>query len=68
MPYQHVLTGDLLAAIDEYQIEPLVYEAAGQSIAWFNELTTVRDLMERLVRETHAALTEMQSVLKLVAP
>jgi len=65
MPYQHALTGDLLAAIDEHQIEPLVYEAAGQSIAWFNELTTVRDLMERLVGETHAALSEMQAVLKL---
>ena len=39
-----------------------------QSISWFNELTTVRELMARLVCETHAALTEIQSVLKLVAP
>ena len=67
MPYQHALTGDLLAAIDEHQPEPLVYEAAGQSIAWFNELTTVRELMERLVRETHAALAQMQAVLKFGA-
>ena len=55
MPYQHALTGELLAAIEEHQIEPLVYEALGQSCAWFNELTTVRDVMDRLVRETQEA-------------
>lgn len=63
MPYQHVLTGELLAAIDEHQIEPLVYEAAGQSVAWFNELTTVRGIAERLNAETLAALEKMKQVL-----
>ena len=55
MPYQHALTGELLAAIEEHQIEPLVYEALGQSCAWFNELTTVHEVVERLVRETQEA-------------
>ena len=55
MPYQHALTGELLAAIEEHQIEPLVYEALGQSCAWFNELTSVRDVVERLTRETRDA-------------
>jgi NAD(P)H-dependent flavin oxidoreductase YrpB (nitropropane dioxygenase family) len=55
MPYQHALTGELLAAIEEHQIEPLVYEALGQSCAWFNELTTVGEVVERLVHETRAA-------------
>ena len=64
MPYQHVLTGELLAAIEEHQVEPLVYEAAGQSVAWFNELTTVRAIVERLTAETRAALDEMQRTLK----
>ena len=59
--YQHVLTGELLAAIDEHQVEPLVYEAAGQSVAWFNELTTVHEIVKRLVDETHAALEAMKS-------
>ena len=63
MPYQHALTGDLLAAIEEHQIEPLVYEAAGQSVAWFNELTTVRGIVERLNAETLAALEKMKQVL-----
>lgn len=60
MPYQHVLTGELLAAIEEHQVEPLVYEAAGQSVAWFNELTTVADIVARLSSETRAALDAMQ--------
>ena len=64
VPYQHVLTGELLAAIEEHQVEPLVYEAAGQSVAWFNELTTVRAIVERLTAETRAALDEMQRTLK----
>ena len=46
-------------SIEEHQIEPLVYEAAGQSIAWFNELTTVRSIVERLNAETQAALANM---------
>jgi len=62
MPYQQALIGDLLAAIEEHEVEPLVYEAAGQSIAWFNELTNVRDIVSRLVRETNEALDEMRVV------
>ncbi|MBS0336480.1 MAG: nitronate monooxygenase [Proteobacteria bacterium] len=68
MPYQHVLTGELLAAIEEHQVEPLVYEAAGQSVAWFNELTTVREIVARLVSETEAALDEMNGNLKAHNP
>jgi NAD(P)H-dependent flavin oxidoreductase YrpB (nitropropane dioxygenase family) len=64
MPYQHVLTGELLAAIEEHQVEPLVYEAAGQSVAWFNELTTVGEIVERLALETRAALDEMEHQLR----
>lgn len=59
MPYQQVLTGELLAAIEEHQVAPLVYEAAGQSIAWFNELTTVAEVMQRLDEETTAALADL---------
>lgn len=34
MPLHQVLTGPLVAAIEEHQVEGLVYGAAGQSIAW----------------------------------
>jgi NAD(P)H-dependent flavin oxidoreductase YrpB (nitropropane dioxygenase family) len=63
MPYQQALIGDVLAAVEEHEIEPLVYEAAGQSIAWFNEPTSVREIMDRLVRETEAALDDMRALL-----
>jgi NAD(P)H-dependent flavin oxidoreductase YrpB (nitropropane dioxygenase family) len=68
MPYQQVLTGELLAAIEEHEIEPLVYEAAGQSIAWFNELTSVKDIVARLTRETQAALDEMSGLFARRSP
>ncbi len=60
MPYQHALTGDLLAAIEEHQVDPLVYEAAGQSVAWFNQQTTVREVVDRLVAETASALEALR--------
>lgn len=68
MPYQQVLTGELLAAIEEHEIEPLVYEAAGQSIAWFNELTSVEDIVARLARETEAALSDMNNLFGRPSP
>lgn len=38
MPYQQALIGHLLAAVEEHDIAPLVYEAAGQSVAWIEEI------------------------------
>lgn len=67
MPYHQALTGSLLAAIEEHQVEELVYEAAGQSIAWFNEPTTVSDIMDRLTRETCEALAQMRGRVSLAA-
>lgn len=61
MPYQQVLIGELLAAIEEHQVEPLVYEAAGQSVAWFNEVTTVEGVIQRLAEETGIALQRLRS-------
>lgn len=70
MPFQQVLIGNLLAGIDEHEIEPLIYEATGQSIAWFNELLSVEEIVERLASETRSALGWMDDVLddKAVAP
>ncbi len=56
MPYQQVLTGDLLAGVEEHRVEPLIYTFAGQSVAWFNEQRTVAEIVERLINETHDAL------------
>ena len=61
MPYQQVLTGELLAAVEEHGIEALSYTGAGQGVGWFNELKTVDEIVERLVSETQGALDQMNA-------
>lgn len=56
MPYQDILVGDLLGAIDRYEVEPLLGSGLGQGIAWFNEETTVQDVMDRFVDEARQSL------------
>jgi len=56
MPYQQVLIGDLLTGVMEHEIEPLMYEGAGQGVAWCNEVTTVERVVERLVAEARESL------------
>jgi NAD(P)H-dependent flavin oxidoreductase YrpB (nitropropane dioxygenase family) len=60
MPYQHVLIGELLTGVMEHEIEPLMYEGAGQGVAWCNEVTTVGQVVERLVRETQETLRKLR--------
>ncbi len=59
MPYQQALTGELLAAVEEHGIAPLMYEAAGQSVNWLRQIEPVADVMARLVSETRGALQSM---------
>jgi NAD(P)H-dependent flavin oxidoreductase YrpB (nitropropane dioxygenase family) len=56
MPLQDILIGDLLGAIDEHQIEPLVHSPAGQSVGYFNTVETVAQRMQRLLQEAQDAL------------
>jgi NAD(P)H-dependent flavin oxidoreductase YrpB (nitropropane dioxygenase family) len=56
MPYQDVLVGDLLGAIDDHEIEPLMHYAVGQGVAWIERREPVAAIYARLVEETHAAL------------
>ncbi len=56
MPYQDVLVGDLLGAIEEHDIEPLIHSGAGQSVGYFHEVRPVADVMEDLVKQTRDAL------------
>lgn len=64
MPYQDVLVGDLLGAIEEHDIEPLIHSGAGQSVAYFNEVRPVADIMSTLVSEAESALARQQSFLR----
>ena len=64
MPYQDVLVGDLLGAIEEHDIEPLIHSGAGQSVAYFDEVKSVASILEELVNEATAVLQQQSSHLK----
>ena len=63
MPYQDVLVGDLLEAIEEHNIEPLIHSGAGQSIAYFNDVKPVAQIMQELIDETVEAFHTQQQYL-----
>jgi NAD(P)H-dependent flavin oxidoreductase YrpB (nitropropane dioxygenase family) len=65
MPYQDVLVGDLLGAIEEHNIEPLIHSGAGQSIAYFNDVKPVAQIMQALIDDTAQALHTQQRFLRL---
>ncbi|MEM9565238.1 MAG: nitronate monooxygenase [Actinomycetota bacterium] len=56
MPYQDVLVGDLLGAITEHGVEPLLHSGAGQGIGYATELRSVAEVMDDLVTEASAAI------------
>jgi NAD(P)H-dependent flavin oxidoreductase YrpB (nitropropane dioxygenase family) len=56
MPFQDMLVGDLLGAIDDHEIEPLMHYAVGQGVAWIRDRRPVAAIYAQLVEETHAAL------------
>jgi ApbE superfamily uncharacterized protein (UPF0280 family) len=62
MPWQHALTGELLAAIEEHEVAPLVYEAAGQSVAWLQGEAPAAAIMARLAAQTDAALARIAAL------
>ncbi len=59
MPYQDILVGDMLGAIQRQRVEPLMHQPAGQGIGMLNEQTTVAETMERLVNEAQTALARL---------
>ena len=56
MPYQDILVGDLLGAIERYEVEPLLGSGLGQGIAWFDNETTVAEVMSRFIQEARESL------------
>jgi hypothetical protein len=56
MPYQHALVGDLMTAISEHQVEPLVGSPAGQGVVWSTNVEPVADVVNRLVIQANDAL------------
>ena len=62
MPYQDILVGDLLGAIEEHQVEPLMHSPAGQGIAYFNEETTVAQVMGDFISDAEQAVAGLRGV------
>lgn len=63
MPFQDVLVGDLLGAIEEHDIEPLIHSGAGQSIGYFDEVRPVAEIMDTLVTEAVRTLERQSAFL-----
>lgn len=65
MPLQDVLVGDLLGAIEEHNIEPLIHSGAGQSVAYFNDLQSVSEVIDSLVDEAVQVLSQQASFVEV---
>lgn len=61
MPLQQVLTGPLVAAVEEHGVASLLYTPAGQSVAWSRRVEAAADVVERLANEMRTALTDLQA-------
>ena len=59
MPYQDVLVGDLLGAIDEHGVEPLLHSGAGQGIGYASELRGVDAVIDQLVAEANETIDSL---------
>ena len=57
MPYQDVLVGDLLGAIDEHQVEALLHSGAGQGIGYATKIRPVAEVMADLIAEAEAVIS-----------
>ena len=64
MPLQDVLVGDLLGAIEEHDVEPLVHSGAGQSVGYFDRVRPVAEIMDELVADACESLQKQGSFLK----
>ena len=64
MPYQDVLVGDLLGAIEEHDIEPLIHSPAGQSVGYFDSIRPVAAIMDELVEDAVAAIEHQAAILE----
>lgn len=59
MPYQDVLVGDLLGAIDEHGVEDLLHSGAGQGIGYATEVRPVSEVMAQLVKEAEETVAKL---------
>ncbi|HWO93642.1 MAG TPA: nitronate monooxygenase family protein [Dehalococcoidia bacterium] len=56
MPLQGILTGDLMLAIGQYKIEPLMGSPAGQVVGTIHEMKPARDIVFDIIEEARDVL------------
>jgi len=61
MPLQDVLVGDLLGAILEHRVAPLMHHAAGQGIAYSNKVQSVQEVFTGMVEEAEAVMNRLNA-------
>lgn len=59
MPYQDVLVGDLLGAIDEHEVEPLLHSGAGQSIGYVTSVRSTAEVLGEMIEEARSVLGKL---------
>ena len=62
MPFQQVLVGEIVAAVNEHRVEPLMWTPAGQSVAYLREIESVNDIIRRLIDETEESLGRLAAL------
>lgn len=62
MPYQQALTGPLVAAVEEHNVQSLLYTPAGQSVAWVTQREPVQAVVQRLIEQANAALRHLHDL------
>ncbi|MBT7666718.1 MAG: nitronate monooxygenase [Rhodospirillaceae bacterium] len=58
MPFQHALVGELLTAIDEHEVDPLLHSPAGQGVVWSKAERSVPEIMDDLAEQTAIGLKQ----------
>ncbi len=64
MPYQHALVGDLMTAIEEHEVDPLLHSPAGQGVTWSTERKSVFQVVRELGDQAMEGLERVQSIFR----
>lgn len=62
MPWQDLLVGSLEGSVTRHSVAPLMYTPVGQSVEWIRSLTSVQEVISRLMTEAKESLAALASL------
>lgn len=68
MPWQDLLVGSLEGSVTRHSVAPLMYTPVGQSVEWIRSLTTVQEVINRLMKEAEDTLAALSSLRQRAMP